>query len=321
MLLPPLKSLALPTLLTSSIFCLSSSSWLTMWIFLEINTFRIIPLLILPTTPPKVEARVKYFIVQSITSALILIAARVRMLETSILSTSIFLVAVVTKLGAAPSHKWILLVTKHLNKLNFTLILTWQKLIPLGLIINSSPKGPLIIMVIITNIFIGVLGAIRQTLLRPLLVFSSIAHIAWILRALIFSNTIFIVYVTTYIIIFGALIGTSPPSLPPLRWAPTHRITIPLTHSPPMALTFLSLGGVPPLLGFSIKLIVLWASPQTPLLILCLLRGSAIALLYYIMLTLRTTLPPKTTYLTPRLKIRGYFMIHLTTPIILIITL
>jgi len=143
-----------------------------------------------------------------------------------------------------------------LTWINALILITWQKIAPLILISYLNIKYLLLIRVIL-SVIIGAIGGLNQTSLRKLIAFSSINHLGWILRSLIFRESIWLIYfffysflsfVLTFIFNIFKLFHLNQL----FSWFVNRKI---LKFT--LFINFLSLGGLPPFLGFLPKWLVI----------------------------------------------------------------
>lgn len=224
---------------------------------LEINLLSIIPLINRKINIFPSEASIKYFVTQTIASYLILtsIIINLNSLEFIPQNYRLFIITLINsgfliKIGAAPFHFWFPEIIEGLNWPINLIILTWQKIAPIILLINNLQLDLFIILVIIYSIFIGGIQGLNQIRLRKILTFSSINHIAWIIARILYSNSNWLVYFITYSVISINLVI--------LIWKFNIFFLKQLLNSINQnkqfklffSLNFLSLGGLPPFLGF-----------------------------------------------------------------------
>ena len=134
------------------------------------------------------------------------------------------------------------------------------------------------------NALVGGLGGLAQREVRPLLAFSSIGHIGWLFYAIGFSHLVTFAYFISYFLHLILLMSTlsqtnifSPKDLVSLTPRSNQiKFTIPLL--------LLSLGGLPPLLGFIPKFLVINLATSSTILPIILILGSYINIYYYITL-------------------------------------
>nr|AMP84257.1 NADH dehydrogenase subunit 2 [Omobranchus elegans] len=246
---------------------ITSSHWLLAWMGLELNTIAILPLMAYRHFPRAVEACTKYFLIQASASALFLFASVTNAWSsgewdiqqmTDPLSTTIITIALASKIGLAPLHAWLPEVIQGINLTTGLILSTWQKIAPLTLLLQiKMPFPTLFILLGIASVLIGGWAGLNQTQLRKMLAYSSIAHTGWMVLVMQFAPTLalfnFLMYTIMTSAAFLAFTILSSTSLSSLSasWS----------KAPMLAalalLTFLSLAGLPPLMGFTPKLLIL----------------------------------------------------------------
>ena len=265
------------SLITSSLVALSARTPFYTWARLEINTIAFIPIILDPNKPEAVRATIKYFFIQAYASIIFLIGP----LLTTLPEFTIF-VAILIKLGISPFHNWYPAVISRLNWSAALFLSTWQKIAPLWILTENTNNFSLIPVLAALNALVGGLGGLIQTEIRPLLAFSSIGHMGWLGYALPHSNPITLFYFLSYTIhliilmnfIYLANIDT-PKDLSSSTFITGSNKII-------LALTLLSLGGLPPLFGFIPKLIILLISLPLSILPIFLIIGRYLNIYYYI---------------------------------------
>nr|ADZ14478.1 NADH dehydrogenase subunit 2 [Mokopirirakau granulatus] len=297
------------SLTSGTIITMSSSHWLLAWAGLEMNTLAIIPIISKQHHPRATEAATKYFLTQATASAMILFASSMNAWKTgqwdiSQLSlpeaTILLTLALAMKLGLAPLHFWLPETLQGTTLLTATLISTWQKLAPSGLLlmtINNLNQQTLMVLGLISAILGGWLG-LNQTQTRKIMAFSSIAHMGWMFMALSMNPNLALITLITYLILttamFTTLTMTSSKTLLDLgtTWPQTPTL---LTTS---MLTLMSLGGLPPLTGFMPKWLILneLMTYNLALISVMMALSTLPSLFFYLRMSHMTTLttPPKT---------------------------
>nr|AML26689.1 NADH dehydrogenase subunit 2 [Nitidulidae sp. BMNH 1274727] len=251
------KILFFNSMIFGTLLSISSFSWFTMWMGLEINLLSIIPLMNNSKNMYPSEASIKYFITQVIASSLILIAIMINLnmleyipqyfnLYLNMMMNSGFLM----KMGAAPFHFWLPEIMEGLNWLMNLIMLTWQKIAPMILLMNNFKLNLFMCTVIIFSSLISGIQGLNQISLRKIMAFSSINHIAWMLSSMSFSYSIWLIYFITYSLISMNFIlifyNFNVFFLKQLY----NTMNFMKTMKTIFSLNFLSLGGLPPFLGF-----------------------------------------------------------------------
>lgn len=154
------------------------------------------------------EASLKYFLSQALASSILLFSSILFLFQNNfIINLSfnkennyiciIILSALLIKSGTAPFHFWFPNVIEGLNWINSLILITWQKIGPLILISYLIIKY-ILFWCIILSIIIGSLGGLNQTSLRKLITFSSINHLGWILIRIFSNESLWINYFIFY---------------------------------------------------------------------------------------------------------------------------
>nr|YP_010485145.1 NADH dehydrogenase subunit 2 [Hemidactylus ulii]UVW80926.1 NADH dehydrogenase subunit 2 [Hemidactylus ulii] len=306
---PLIWSLLVTSLTTSTILTMASTHWLLAWISLELNTLSILPIMMKHHHPRSTEATTKYFIIQAAAAASILLASTLNAWQTgewsilhtnSSLTTTLATVALMMKLGLAPAHLWYPEVMQGTTLYTATLISTWQKLAPLALLyLMHTNLNPMMLMTLgLMSTATGGWAGLNQTQTRKIMAFSSIAHMGWLLPALMTNQSLatltMMLYLTTTTTIFLTLAATETKTI--------SDISTTWTTSPIMLTTTLvvlmSLAGLPPLTGFMPKWLITKELTTLQLLPLgvALLLTSLPSLYFYTRMAYMTmlTAPPTT---------------------------
>nr|YP_010464262.1 NADH dehydrogenase subunit 2 [Lagria rufipennis]UUL71639.1 NADH dehydrogenase subunit 2 [Lagria rufipennis] len=258
------KIMFLNFLILGTLISISSYSWLSMWMGLEINMISFIPLISKKKDLKSSESTMKYFIIQSISSMLILMAALIMVFYNEFVPpmNSLILImnsAFLMKLGAAPFHFWFPEVMEGLSWINCFILMTWQKISPFMLIMNNKAWNNLIIVVIFFCLLISVIMSFNQISLRKILTFSSINNIAWMLASLQCSYSIWLMYFILYsfmnlplMIMFNSM---SMNYLNQMLNFTQKSFLMKLF----LIVNFFSLGGLPPFIGFLPKWLVIYS--------------------------------------------------------------
>lgn len=256
------KMIFTTSMILGTLIAISSNSWVSMWIGLEINLLSIIPLIRNIKNKIETEAAIKYFITQALASTILILAIIIilsnnnNLISTS--TTSIILdIAILTKIGAAPLHFWFPEVIEGLRWINSIIILTWQKIAPITIFIYSNKSIIFTTIIIIISVTIRGIMGINQNRTRKILSYSSINHIGWMLRTTLINHSLWLIYFIIYslttiniTIIFKNLnISFINQIINSINKNKLTKIVF--------SLNFLSLGGIPPFIGFIPKWITI----------------------------------------------------------------
>nr|WES82244.1 NADH dehydrogenase subunit 2 [Archotermopsis wroughtoni] len=260
------KILLLTTLMSGTLISISSNSWFGAWMGLEINLLSFIPMMIEHKNSYTIEASLKYFIVQAGASSMLLFMVMTKALNESVMISSntqymqmMINTPLLLKSGAAPMHWWFPSVMEGLNWNNCLLLMTLQKLAPLSLMSYQMKNDMFLEIIILTSVTVGAIGGLNQTSLRKIMTYSSINHMGWMLAATITGDNMWV----TYFIVYSMLTSTVVLIVNNAKVSFINQTSLmekknKLTKMM-MFMSLLSLGGLPPFLGFLPKWIIIQA--------------------------------------------------------------
>nr|UPL65468.1 NADH dehydrogenase subunit 2 [Cryptorhamphus sp.] len=280
------KLLFLTMIFTSTIITISSMNWMGMWMGMEINLMSFIPYISKIKNMKSSQAMMIYFLVQSIGSAVLLFSIMMNPLivispitlnEFIMMGTSL---GILIKLGAAPFHNWVPEIMATLTWMEMFILSTWQKVAPLYMLSMMNPNFLVSISVIMSTI-IGAIGGLNFTSLRKIMAYSSINHMSWMLFMMM-MNSAWYKYLMLYtlMMLMTCIYFNSTNSL--------FINQIPL-KSPSMIEKYnlvsllLSMGGLPPFLGFLPKWMAIQSAMNSKLIILVMIMiaMSMLTLFFY----------------------------------------
>ena len=276
-----------------TLFSLSSTHWLTIWIGLELNLIGFLPLINIKGKILEAEASIKYFIIQRLRSSVLIISSIIiyymNLTWYSIFTNNnislLIILALVLKIGGAPIHFWLPSITKKISWRILFLLLTWQKLAPLFILRLLNSNIYVIIIISILSTIIGRVIALNQTNIQLILTYSSISHLGWIISIVNINSSITMIYFINYIIISIPLLNIFSKIVGDHLYIFTQKTN---KNNIILISLILSLAGLPPLLGFISKLIILISLIQIKLILLTLLLfiGTLISLYFYLNIAL-----------------------------------
>nr|AXA45341.1 NADH dehydrogenase subunit 2 [Benthomangelia sp. MNHN IM 2013-9652] len=298
----PFNYMFLCVMSIGTLFSISSLHWMGIWAGLEINLIGFLPILIYQKSVSESESAVKYFIMQALGSSFLIFGSLMAFsisftwdlystLQLENLGFMLLMSGLLLKLGVFPFHYWLPSVMAGLPWFSCLLLATWQKLAPLLLLLSllELNKSYMLILTLgfiaIGSSLIGGVGGMNQTQVRALLAYSSIGHLGWMVFSMLHSEWGLKVYLILYILISFCLFmslwysdSTLMKDIGNLKAFSMYQLIV--------MLFFLSLAGLPPLLGFIPKWTVIMLSANTPWmsLVLFLILGSLLSLFYYLSL-------------------------------------
>nr|QRV62443.1 NADH dehydrogenase subunit 2 [Heterosternuta allegheniana] len=286
------KLIFIITLMLGTIITTSSYSWLGTWMGLEINLLSFIPLINMKNNLYSSEASIKYFLIQALASSIflfsiIMIISKTKMMnETSYLNYMFLMMmnsAILLKLGAAPFHFWFPEIIEGLNWMNSLILMTWQKIAPMMILSYSMKLNFYLFFIIAMSSLIGSIGGLNQISIRKILAFSSINHISWMLSSFIINEMTWIMYFLTYSFIsISIVLMFNKFNIFMMKHLFTMMNNLNMMKYF-MLINLLSLGGLPPFLGFLPKWIIIQnLSLNNYLMISFMIFMTLITLFFYI---------------------------------------
>nr|QJS34736.1 NADH dehydrogenase subunit 2 [Lucanus chengyuani] len=316
-MLPLNKMLFSSSLALGTLIAISSTSWMGMWLGLEINLLSFMPLICSNKNVLSSEAALKYFITQAMASSLLLFSLILLSMDSphfiepeSILNLALN-TSLLLKMGAAPLHFWFPEVMEGLSWFNSLMLLTWQKIAPMALLLYSSKTALLILASVVSCMIVsGIMGQ-AQLSLRKIMAYSSINHIGWMLAAMMFLETVWIFYFVIYTIItLNILIMFKK-----LNIFTINQMSASINNQPYtklfFSLNFLSLGGLPPFLGFFPKWLAVQVLVDKNLFMLSaiMILATLMTLFFYIQLTFSTLILSTDTIFSKKNSTRHMFFV------------
>nr|QTC08227.1 NADH dehydrogenase subunit 2 [Nigronia serricornis] len=279
-------------LILGTLVAISSNSWLGAWMGLEINLLSFIPLMSNLKNMLTNESALKYFLVQALASSILLFSVIFYFVNSSYIMFNLEFFnqllmnsALLLKMGAAPFHFWFPSVMENLNWLNCLILMSWQKLAPL-MLISYCLNPSYIYFITMISLTIGAIGGLNQLNLRSLMAYSSISHLGWMLISMIYSEIMWMTYYCFYVILSAIIVLFFS------MFSMYHLNQIYSMNFNPyikfmMLTNMLSLGGLPPFLGFLPKLLIINLLTEFKMffLIFFMVMLTLITLFYYIRIT------------------------------------
>nr|YP_009045234.1 NADH dehydrogenase subunit 2 [Athyma perius]AHA03572.1 NADH dehydrogenase subunit 2 [Athyma perius] len=244
----------------STLISVSSNSWLGCWIGLEINLLSFIPLISSHNNLLNSEASLKYFLTQSIASINFLFSILLSLfLMKNFFFDNFFSIIInsslLMKMGSIPFHFWFPNIMEGLSWFNCFILMTWQKITPM-ILLSYYFNLNFLYFIMIFNVLIGAIGSFNQTSLRKLMAFSSINNLGWMISSMIISENLWLIYfifysIFTFISCFLFYIINT------FFISQLFFFNMNFLIKFSIMINFLSLGGLPPFLGFFPKWLVI----------------------------------------------------------------
>nr|WRQ18251.1 NADH dehydrogenase subunit 2 [Nandigallia matai] len=232
------------------IFSISSNSWMMIWIGLEISMMSIMPLMCNKNLLSS-ESSMKYFIVQSISSSLMMWGVLLMIINSKMTFQAILSMSLLMKMGVSPFHNWMMEIIEGLDYTMVFTLLTLMKLAPLNFMSYLSMKLSLFSFM---SMVIGSMMGITQNSIRKILGYSSIFNMGFMLTS-INKNSIWMSFMLTYstTLLMTILLMTKYKMFYINQVMSNDSLTSKLN----IWIIMLSLGGLPPMIGFMGKFMII----------------------------------------------------------------
>nr|UXX62909.1 NADH dehydrogenase subunit 2 [Desmognathus ocoee] len=326
---PYALSMLISSLSTGTIITFISNHWFLAWIGLELNTLAIIPIMSKMHHPRSTEAAIKYFLIQSMASALLLFATMLNAWYTgewTIINMQtqipllLLMTALMIKLAVAPFHMWLPDVIQGLDLMTCLILSTWQKLAPMTLMIQMSSEinTTLIMFLGMLSLLVGGWGGLNQPQLRKMMAYSSIAHLGWMMIVMSYSPNLTILNLMIYLLLTTSMFLMMMKLLSTNinKMASSWVKNLSLTST--MIIILMSLGGLPPLSGFMPKWLILEEiiKQNIPLALMATM-STLLSLFFYLRLSYMTSLTTPPTTMNSKLMWRLNMKLNLSMTIIM----
>nr|YP_010417492.1 NADH dehydrogenase subunit 2 [Junonia erigone]USF17547.1 NADH dehydrogenase subunit 2 [Junonia erigone] len=244
----------------STLISISANSWLGCWIGLEINLLSFIPLMSNPNNLLNSEASLKYFLTQSIASInfLFSILLNLFLLKNFFMNNILSILinsSLLMKMGSIPFHFWFPNIMEGLSWFNCFILMTWQKISPM-ILLSYYMNLKFLFLIMIFNVLIGTISSFNQTSLRKLMAFSSINNLGWMLSALSISENLWMLYFLLYSL-FISIMCFLFYIINVFYINQLFNLNLNFSIKFSILINFLSLGGLPPFLGFFPKWMII----------------------------------------------------------------
>nr|AAT37228.1 NADH dehydrogenase subunit 2 [Desmognathus orestes] len=330
---PYALSMLISSLSTGTIIIFISNHWFLAWVGLELNTLAIIPIMSKMNHPRSTEAAIKYFLIQSMASALLLFATTLNAWYTgewTIINMQtqtpllLLMTALMIKLAVAPFHMWLPDIIQGLDLMTCLILSTWQKLAPMVLMIQmSSEINTTLLMLLGTmSLLIGGWGGLNQPQLRKMMAYSSIAHLGWMMIVMSYYPNLTILNLMIYLLLTTSMFLMMMKFLSTNinKMASSWMKNLSLTST--MIIILMSLGGLPPLSGFMPKWLILEEiiKQNIPLATIAAM-STLLSLFFYLRLSYMTSLTTPPTTMNSKLMWRLKMKLNMLSTTIIMSTM
>nr|QXX99457.1 NADH dehydrogenase subunit 2 [Aconurella prolixa] len=267
------------TMMIGVIMTICSNNWVSMWMGMEISLISFIPLMNSNKINSSSEAMVKYFIIQSISSTMLLFSVICMLIGVSVTNEIILTSAMMMKMGLTPFHNWVLMVIEHLEYSVMLILLTILKLPPISIMYQINSK--FLTFPIIMSLIVSSICCLNQSSIRKTLTYSSIFNMSLMISSInkfsliISFLSVYSINMTFLVMMFSMMKINFINQILFNEFSTWMKLNI--------WINMLSMSGFPPTMGFITKLMVIQEMIKTNELILVtiMILTSLLVLFFY----------------------------------------
>nr|YP_008757634.1 NADH dehydrogenase subunit 2 [Nesidiocoris tenuis]AFI54851.1 NADH dehydrogenase subunit 2 [Nesidiocoris tenuis] len=199
-----------------------------------------------------------YFLIQSMGSiiflCMILMKKYTEIMESNMIY-SMIMMSMAIKLGLPPFHMWMPQMMEKIKWNMCMMLMTWQKLAPMYIMSLVSQEKLTQILVVI-SMATGSIMAINQTSLRKIMAYSTMTHMSWMILSMKVSDKMWMSYFVMYsILVLMTTIYFKKMNI--IFISQTSVSSLKLIEKINFVMIMLSMGGLPPFLGFIPKWMII----------------------------------------------------------------
>nr|YP_009141017.1 NADH dehydrogenase subunit 2 [Adelphocoris lineolatus]AHL44242.1 NADH dehydrogenase subunit 2 [Adelphocoris lineolatus]ANT45786.1 NADH dehydrogenase subunit 2 [Adelphocoris lineolatus] len=280
--------------MTSTMMVLSSNDMLNMWIGLEINLMSFIPLMYENKNNFLTQSSMMYFLIQSMASMMLIIMILMNMfmyINMWMETMNIIMLTMMMKMGMPPFHMWFPEMMSKMSWKTCIMLMTWQKVAPmyiLSLIMNNNKLTMLIMM---TSTIMGAILGLNHTSTQKIMAYSSINHMGWMMACASMNSKMWIMYMMMYSLM-TIMLGMYMYKYNIMYINQYNNMSMNMTEKMSVMVMMLSMGGLPPFMGFMPKWITIeyMIMSNEFMLLTIMSMSSLITLMYYLRMISSTML-------------------------------
>jgi len=244
------------------------------WVCLEINMLCFIPILVRGLRERAILTGVKYFISQRLASLVFILSFL--LVNSAVWIDRLIRLAIIFKLGVPPFHSWLIRILRIIRYSRMFVLFTIQKFIPFLILSQVIFIEAWIWILLICLIALMLLFINRLRRFYMLLILSGMLNTVWIMRCVTKGGD-WVGFLLAYRVVLGGFIfGLSVGGVIKIN----DMLILDWSYTSIIRFHLLNLGGLPPLVGFLIKLKLLKALSGVRILLRLFLVIGALFVLY-----------------------------------------
>nr|YP_009706662.1 NADH dehydrogenase subunit 2 [Aphaena amabilis]QEP09162.1 NADH dehydrogenase subunit 2 [Aphaena amabilis] len=278
------KTMFLTTITMSVMMTMSSNSMMFSWMSMELNLISFLPLL--KKSNKMNEQLMKYLIIQSTSSSMMMISLIINSIINNPINESILMMTgMLMKLGMMPFHLWLPGMMQMMSWNMCMMMTTVQKIIPTVMIVQlSSTKLMMIPMML--SMLVSPISGMKQTSLKKMMAYSSITNSPMMILSMKISKQQFMMMLTMYFMINVMMMNTMKKNN--INFSNQLNTQTNMTKISLM-ISSLSMSGMPPMTGFMIKWMIMKSTIEFSMMMpIMILMSSILSTFMYLNMMLPT---------------------------------
>nr|YP_010990682.1 NADH dehydrogenase subunit 2 [Rhotana formosana]WOW99126.1 NADH dehydrogenase subunit 2 [Rhotana formosana] len=269
------KMMLISMLLLTNMMMLSSNSILFMWMNMEINMIMLITIL---TKSKLIKDQImKYIVIQTTASSIMMLSILINTtFKMNIKESLLMMISMTMKMGLIPTHLWLPELMQSISW-NKCLIMTTIQKIPPTMIISQMTNMKLILMSMTLSLLMSPISGFKQTSLKKMMAYSSISNSSWMIISLNISMKMFMLYFITYMLI--TLMTMNMFKKLKMNFL-TQMKKMNMNNKMSLIMNMLSNSGMPPMLGFLPKWMILQNILNTSIIISMMMIISSVMMMF-----------------------------------------
>nr|APZ75586.1 NADH dehydrogenase subunit 2 [Agenioideus sp. SJW-2017] len=235
-----------------------SSSFIMSWILLECNTMSFLSLMCLNSKLHKFSFLSSYFLIQVLSSSLLLVSLGLMNLELNLLISSMYMLynfSLCIKIGLAPFHMWVVNLSVSSSWLGIFMLSSVQKIMPM-ILLSWNMMSWFIIILSIYSLLVVIYNMLGLISIKLIFGYSMLTHSSWMSLMLVnmyWWLIYFILY--TFLLMLICVVNSflRVEDISDMSKLSSLNIFMKVFYM----LNLLSMMGLPPFVGFLIKWMIL----------------------------------------------------------------
>nr|UPL65946.1 NADH dehydrogenase subunit 2 [Mystilus priamus] len=273
----------------SALMILSSSNWINLWMGLEMNLMSFIPLMYKPKNNNLSQSSMMYFLIQSMASIIFIMTLLSNMymfgnmspFKESMMKITMT-ISMMMKLGMPPFHMWFPEIMSKMKWNMCLLLMTLQKVSPIYIMSLIMVNNIYSLAMVALSTLSGSILGLNHNSIRKIMAYSSINHLGWLMMCSVMYKKLWMMYMLLYTLLttmmcfhfkYYNILYINQFNMKPIK----------MMEKMSMLFLMLSMGGMPPFLGFLPKWIsleyMIMSNEYTLMLVMML--SSLITMVYY----------------------------------------